>query len=414
MSRRCLLPLSLASLTAFLITSTAGAQQPAAQSDPPAVASEAPPPGAEASAAQDSGDGFVDNAKDWAERTQIVERLNGDIDGWYPRLGGMTRGGGFAIGPGYRTHFGDVLVDLSAGLSIKMYKSADVKVRWFNAFDERVELWTNYRFEDFPQEDFFGTGPLSTLDTRTSYDFDSSEFTVLGLVKPLSWLRAGTAVGYISPETGPGTDENFPSIEQVFTDTDAPGLAAQPNFLHTTFFADVDYRDQRGRPRSGGFYHIALGFWDDRTLEEYDFKRFDANFSQYVPLVASKEHVVLGRLGLSYVNNETGERVPFYYLAYVGGVDTIRSFREFRFKDENALWMTAEYNWSPIKYVSLAAFVDVGKVSADWQDIDLGGLKKGYGFGFRVHTNKQTFARVDFGTGGGEGWQMFLKLGPSF
>src|SRR5918993_4684125 len=162
-------------LTAFLGTSTAtDAQQSAAPATPAEPTREAVAVEAAAGAAQDSGDGFADKAKDWAERTRIVERLNGDIDGWYPRLGGMTRGGGFAIGPGYRRHLGGVLVDLSAGISTKAYKSADVKVRWLNAFDERVELWTNYRFEDFPQEDFFGMGPDSSLDARTSHDFDSS------------------------------------------------------------------------------------------------------------------------------------------------------------------------------------------------------------------------------------------------
>jgi hypothetical protein len=365
-------------------------------------------------ATQDNDAGFVDKAKNWAERTQIIERLSGDIDGWYPRLGGMTRGGGFAIGPGYRTHLGDVFLDLSAGISVKSYKSADVKVRWLQAFGERVEFWTNYRFEDFPQEDFFGIGPDSSVDARTSYDFDSSDFSVLGIVKPMRWVSLGTRLGYMSPEIGPGADRNFPSIESLFSDVEAFGLIEQPNFVHTTFFADIDYRDERGRPRSGGFYHAAFGIWDDRTLQRYDHRRFDVNASQWVPLDAAKAHVVLGRIGASYANNETGERVPFYFLPYVGGVDTVRSFREFRFKDENALWMTAEYNWTPMKYFSLAAFVDGGKVSADWEDINAADMKTGYGFGFRVHTNRQTFARLDFGTGGGEGWQMFLKLVPSF
>src|SRR5688572_22542974 len=87
--------------------------------------------------------GFVDKAKEWAQRHQIVERLNGDVDGWYPRLGGMTRGGGFALGPGYRQHFGNVLVDVSAGISTKTYTAADVRVRWLQALGERLELWTN-------------------------------------------------------------------------------------------------------------------------------------------------------------------------------------------------------------------------------------------------------------------------------
>src|SRR5688572_9253415 len=98
-------------LTAFsvaaVVLSTAPAYAQEATGSSTTVAAQA-----EAATAQDDGS-FVEKGKSWAERTQIIERLNGDIDGWYPRLGGMTRGGGFAIGPGYRTHLGNVLVDLS-------------------------------------------------------------------------------------------------------------------------------------------------------------------------------------------------------------------------------------------------------------------------------------------------------------
>ncbi|HXH25063.1 MAG TPA: BamA/TamA family outer membrane protein [Vicinamibacterales bacterium] len=399
-------------LAVLLAASAAEAQQPVESPAPDAAAARAARAPAQDPERQDEG--FVDRARRWVERSQIIERLTGEVDGWYPRLGGMTRGSGFALGPGYRTHLGGVLVDLSAGLSIRRYKALDAKVRWVSAFDERLEVWTNYRFEDFPQEDFFGLGLDSAAAWRTSYDFDSSEVTVHGLVRPLPWLRAGTIVGYMSPEIGPGTDDRYPSIEQLFTDAEAPGLAAQPDFLHTTLFADVDYLDEPGNPRRGGHYRVSLGIWDDRTLQQFDFRRFEGVLEQFVPLGASRSHVLSGRLGFAYVNNETGERVPFYFLPYIGGVDTVRSFREFRFKHENALWTTIEYRWIPFKYFSAAAFVDAGKVAADWQDITFGGMKTGYGFGLRVHTRTQTFARVDVGTGGGEGWQVFVKLGPRF
>jgi hypothetical protein len=361
-------------------------------------------------------EGLVATMRRVADETKIVERLSGDVDGWYPRLGGMTRGGGFAIGPGYRTHVFDerIFVDLSTGISVKGYKSADANVRWWQGLGERVELWTDFRYEDFPQEDFFGIGMASSEAARASYDFDSAEFTIRGVVKPARWLRAGTSVGYMRPDIGSGTDKRYPSIEQVFTDVEAPGLTDQPDFIHTTLFGEVDYRDVRGNPKSGGHYRASFGIWDDRTLQQFDFKRFDVVLTQHLPLVADKSHGLTGRIGTSYVNNETGERVPFYFLAYVGGVDTIRGFREFRFKDENAIWMTAEYRWTPIKWVSAVAFLDAGEVSSDWHQIDFRGMETGYGFGFRVHSRRQTFGRIDFATGGGEGWQIFIKVGPSF
>jgi outer membrane protein assembly factor BamA len=387
--------LAAALFFAFVTGPAASAQQAQGNAqgqdaNPPAQAAAStavPPPADEVS--------FIDKAKDWAQQHQIVERLNGDVDGWYPRLGGMTRGGGFAVGPGYRFHAGNVLVDVSAGISTKTYTAADVRVRWLQALDERLEFWTNYRYEDFPQEDYFGRG-LTSIDTnRTSYDFDSINFSALGLFKPLPWLRLGTELGYMSPDIGEGTDANFLSIEQIFSDADAPGLLEQPDYLHTTFFADVDYRDERGRPRRGGFYHVALGFWNDRTLQQYDFQRFDANLSQWVPVDADKKHVVLGRIGLSYVNHETGSRVPFYYQPTLGGSQQLRGFREFRFRDRNSMVMSAEYRWEASWMLDAAVFVDAGKVAATRSDLNLRDLATSYGVGLRVHSNSAFVARLD-------------------
>jgi outer membrane protein assembly factor BamA len=370
-------------------------------------------------AAQESSgdpDGFVAKMRRMADEYQLAERLNGEIDGWYPRLGGMTRGSGFALGPGYRFHpFGSpVLVDLSAGLSIKGYQAADAKVRWVQAFGDRFELWTDGRYEHFPQEDFYGMGLDTSRENETSYEFNSTGISVRALGRATTWLNVGTTFGYLNPRISPGADSGVPSIEALFTDVEAPGLATTPRYLHTTLFAEVDTRDIPGNPTSGGVYRSEFGVWDDHSLELYDHRRFDALAVQHVPLNAGRTHVLSGRLGTAYVNNETGQRVPFYFLAYVGGVDTIRSFDEFRFKDENAVWLGAEYRWQFHEYASVVTFVDAGKVERDWQDLTFTGLKKGYGFGFRGHTRRQTLARIDFGFGGGEGFRAFLKLGPSF
>jgi hypothetical protein len=361
-------------------------------------------------------EGYVQRTRKWAKNAKILERLSGSTDGWYPRFGGMTRGSGFTLGPGFRAHVlgGQVLVDVSAAISTKAYKAADARVRWLQVLDQRLELWTDARVEAFPQEDFFGTGLESPLSAETSYARNTTDLALRGTYKLWPSLRVGVVTGYMMPKVGHGTDRAVPSTEEIFTDAQAPGLAEQPDFLHTTVFAELDLRDVPGRPTSGGAYRIAYGQWDDRTLNRYDFHRVDADAVHFVPLTANRRHVLSGRIGLSYANNEPGDRVPFYFLPYVGGVDTIRSFREFRFRDENALWISAEYQWTPVTFMSLATFIDAGEVRADWEDIGVGGLAHGYGFGVRVHSKTQTFARVDVGTGGGEGWRMFLRLGPSF
>src|SRR5688572_13864872 len=147
---------------------------------PAAYAQQPDPTDLKVEAPQESSgdpDGFVAKMRRMADELQLEERLNGEIDGWYPRLGGMTRGSGFALGPGYRVHpfGGPVLVDVSAGLSIKGYQAADAKVRWIQAWNDRLEFWTDARYEHFPQEDFYGMGLASARENETSYGFDSTD-----------------------------------------------------------------------------------------------------------------------------------------------------------------------------------------------------------------------------------------------
>lgn len=357
--------------------------------------------------------GFVGKLKDFADDIKIVERLNGDIDGWYPRLGGMTTGSGFALGPGYRTHAGPVFIDVSAAVTKKGYKAVDLKAEWLQSRYDRVELWTNFRYQDFPQEDFFGLGGASALANRTNFALESTDITALGIFHLRPWMRVGAEFGYLKPTIGSGTDRAFPSTELRFADSEAPGLAAQPDFLHTTVFTEIDSRDERGNPRSGAYYRAAFGIWDDQGLEQFDFRRFDGEAAHFVPL-GTKTHVLASRLGVAVVNNSPGERVPFYFYPYVGGSHTLRNVKEFRFQDENALWLNTEYRWAAFKYVGLALFFDVGEVERGWDEMFNGDIKTAYGVGFRVNTRKRVFARLDIGAGGNEGRQIFFKLGPSF
>jgi len=119
------------------------------------------------------------------------------------------------------------------------------------------------------------------------------------------------------------------------------------------------------------------------------------------------------RVALSYTNNEPGDRVPFYLLPYVGGGDTVRSFREMRFRDENAGVFNVELRHKLHSFVYVAGFADFGKVARDWEDINLLDLKKAYGIGLRAGTDQRTFFRVDVGRGDG-GTRVFLKFTPSF
>ena len=356
----------------------------------------------------------IEKALLYIEDNRIIERLT-IADGWYPRIGGLTTGGGFAGGAGYRKHlFNDQLfVNASAAISTKAYKEVVAEASYPRLWNDRLELGTNFRWRDFPQEDFFGIGPDSRVETRTNYAFESTDINGRIALKPLSWLRIGSEIGLIAPTIEPGTDPRMPSTELMFTDLQAPGLLEQPTFLYKNMFVEVDYRDQPGNARSGGLWRARYGAWNDRNMNRFDFGRFDAEAAHFIPIF-DKKRVFALRAVISYVNNDPGSRVPFYFLPYVGGSESVRSYREFRFRDENAVFFNLEYRWEAFSGMDMALFFDAGEVREDWQDIDLQELRTGYGIGFRFNTFRSVFMRLDIGAGGGEGTRIFFKFGPAF
>ena len=376
----------------------------------------ASPASAQAADAQDTGgkETFVKKAQHYIKEKRIVERLS-PRDGLYPRVGGMTTGSGMALGAGYRRHlFGDRLfADASAAMSMKNYKSVDLKARWLKAWDDRIELWTNYRYQSFPEEDFFGIGPGARSDARSSYKIAGNDITSRALVHLQPWLTVGADLGYYSPKVGHGFDSSLTSIEERFTDAQAPGLADQPNFMHHSLFVEADTRDVHGRPSKGGFYRASFTTWDDTSLQQYNFRRFDGEAARFIP-IAGPRHVAAIRIGASYVDSADSDRVPFYFLPYIGGSDTVRGLVEFRYRDENIAFLNAEYRWGIHKYIDVVPFFDAGKVGQDWHDINFQKMKTGYGIGVRAHNDSHVFFRTDIGTGSGEGTNVFVKFGTSF
>ena len=65
---------------------------------------------------------------------------------------------------------------------------------------------------------------------------------------------------------------------------------------------------------------------------------------QYVPLPNRYRTIAL-RAAAVMTDARDGQQVPFYYMPTLGGSQTLRGFREFRFQDANSMLLTAEYRW---------------------------------------------------------------------
>ena len=259
-----------------------------------------------------------------------------------------------------------------------------------SAIDARV--W-GQKFE-FPQEDLFGIGQNSSRDDRTNYLHESTEVGSELRWSPKTFVTFSGGLAYLEPKIGRGTDPRFPSTELRFDEATLPGLTAQPDFLRTDVGAAFELRDNPLHPHAGGRYAVTLSNYDDRTLGAYAFRSVTVDAQHYVPL-PNKYRVVALHAAVVMTDADAGQLVPFYYQPTLGGSQQLRGFREFRFRDQNSLVMSAEYRWEASWMLDAAVFVDAGKVAARRGDLNLRDLATSYGVGLRVHSNSAFVARLD-------------------
>jgi hypothetical protein len=357
--------------------------------------------------------GKIEKILAYIDRTDLFTRL-ADGDGFYPVVGGITSGGGFAVRGGYRRHFADYrgLFDTSAAISIKGYWQAGFEVAFPELLDRRLEVAGDFKYRSFPQEDFYGIGPDNAEADRVNYSIEGLDSSGLAIFRPRPWFGVGARLGVLSADLGPGSDSRFPSIEQAFTEATAPGLTDQPDFFYREIMAEVDTRDEPGNPRSGGYYRIGWIRYGDREFDRYSFSRLMAEAGQLFPIF-DKKRVFLARGRMILSDPDEGSAVPFYLLPTLGGSHTLRSVDNFRFRDNDLLLFNFEYRWEAFSILDMALFFDAGKVVPDHGDVDFGGLKRAYGLGFRFNTHSDVLFRLDLAYGD-EGFQLNFNFSGPF
>lgn len=335
---------------------------------------------------------------------------------YYVRFGGITTGAGLALGPGIRLHRladGNLHFDAFALVSHRRYLLAETSLSAPRLAGGNGRVGVLVRQKYFPQEDFFGLGPEAPRPERVSFTYKETAFGGFAGARFGPFLDVEARAEYLKPDIGEGTDSRIPSIADLFSDAAAPGLALQPDFLLTRLSADFNYATPLKNPRRGGRYMAAVSRYSDRDSRRYTFNRLDVDLRQYVPFL--KERRVLAFRALaSFSGTDVGDVVPFYFQRTLGGSDTLRGFRDYRFRDRNLLLFQAEYRWEIVPALDAALFYDAGKVGRTAGDLDLDDLESDYGFGFRFGANRGVFFRIDAGFGSRDGKRLFIKWSNVF
>jgi hypothetical protein len=345
-----------------------------------------------------------------------IQRLLAPPSGFFPYIGGITPGGGPAVGSGYRSNQlfdGNVTLLTYAAGSLKRYWIVEGVVGFPRLANGLLLADVRASRSDFPQEDFYGLGPDTLPSDRTSFDVRTTRLGASGGIRLAPWFILGQRVEYSTPRVRGGGDSDLPSIADRFADEDAPGLLEQPDFLVHESFLTVDYRAPGPNARRGGYYFVGFSRFHDRDLDAYTFDRLHVDLQQYLSIF--KGHRVLAlRAAGTFTEASSGDQVPFYLMPWLGGSHMVRAFPSLRFRDRNMLLLQAEYRWEVLPFLGGAIFFDAGTVQPDRDDIVLGELKTDYGIGLRWGGARGVFFRTDFAIGGDRGTRFLLRFNNAF
>ena len=330
--------------------------------------------------------------------------------GPYPYFASVYSGGGFTLGAGYRQFTGDrTHMDVKGLYSIKGYKLIEVSTDSWGHAQGRLDLHGRVGWRDATQVQYFGLG-IESPDNPANFRMKQAYLGGDLQVRPGGFTVFGGGVLYedYSLEQGQG---NNPSIEEVFTPDTAPGLGANPTYLHTIGSAGIDWRPSPGYARRGGLYQVTYHNYADRD-DTYSFDRLDGEIVQHLPIL--RETWVVSLHGLVQTTLDDDDVVPYFLLPWLGSGSTLRSYSSGRFRDRHALLLTGEFRWIPNRmFMDMALFYDTGKVASRWNDLSLDGLKSSVGIGVRFHTPLATPLRIELARGS-EGFNLVFSGSAAF
>ncbi len=316
--------------------------------------------------------------------------------------------------------------------------------------------------------DYYGLGPDTTQATQTTFGFReqiygaSAILPTAGALHTLGVIVVGELDGRI-PSLRPGVSDTIPSIETLFDDATAPGLAQQP----ATLQAGLGLRLVPAMPRMP-FSINYLGRIDQFVApgnSAYSFRRFTASFDHHIPLynllpvkaraayyksaapviqyqgpddctaATSSRNIDPKRaahasdavpcpvpgatrqlegsidLGVYLTQNfaGAGSRVPFYFMPTMGGSDVngtgaLSSYPDYRFRGPDTFLLRGSIEHSIGHWPIGAMFsVDEGKVGMARSDIGFSHLRHTFAAGLTLRAGGLPLVSLLFAWGGNEG-----------
>jgi hypothetical protein len=240
--------------------------------------------------------------------------------------------------------------------------------------------------------------------------------------------------------------QSSPSIEQLYTEATAPGLATQPGFVQLG--EGVRIKPILLNDHLELNYLVNFQQFFAPSNSTYSFRRWTVDLDNQFPLYKNSQSTSPkdtngpdecaqavgaekcpsisrnrgGTIGFRFLLAESiasaGSVVPFYFQHTLGGSDingnpALSSFQDYRFRGPNLMLLreSVEHSiWGPFGFTFMA---DQGKVALRRGDIDFQNLKHSFTAGFTLRAGGFPQVFLLFAWGGGEGHHIIGAMNTS-
>jgi len=298
-------------------------------------------------------------------------------------VGGFPEGSGLGFGVEFTTADKIPGVELRAMAltSTLLYQRYKLEAYFPSVGDERTRanIWFNYLLAT--RWNFYGIGPRSIESQRTSFQLEQRSYNSLLQRDFTRRLKAGVYAGVANAGATNGDNQNVSPINAFFSGSPtvtpitswAPGLDMNAEIVYYGLYGEYDGRNNERGLVKGWYLYGLFGSYDGidngAVFTDYGWLQAVLDGRFYIPLGSDKTSFA-GRAYAWLENPKGGSQIPFYYMAFVGGRMFTRGFRNFRFRGNNALVLSAELRqtvWTQkdTRGLDIHFFGDAGQVWGD-------------------------------------------------
>ncbi|MFT4754938.1 MAG: outer membrane protein assembly factor BamA [Salibacteraceae bacterium] len=162
---------------------------------------------------------------------------------------------------------------------------------------------------------------------------------------------------------------------------------------------------------SGWLADVSVNWTDEWSGATYKDQFILADIRTYIPVFKKKDIIALQ----VYTELHTG-KVPFNLMSLLGGSEHMRGYREGEYRDRQMWVYQVEYRTRLFfKFVGLAAFVNMGGIGNDFEDVNQN-YRFTYGGGLRIAPvpNERYFIRLDYGVNETSQGLFYIAIGEAF